>query len=252
MTKQPIIKVTDLHKTYGSKGEKQYEALKGINFTMQPGDFVGIMGASGSGKTTLLNMLATLDQPTSGTVEINGQDVTRLKGDQISDFRANQIGFIFQDFNLLETLTAFENIALPLSLQGVSRSKINAAVQKIAETLSITELLSKYPSELSGGQKQRVAAARGIIANPALLFGDEPTGALDSNSARELLELLTEINQEQHISVLLVTHDPFSASYCNRILFIKDGVIGKEINRDGRDRTEFYQDILEQLGTFEQ
>lgn len=252
MTKQPIIKVTDLHKTYGSKGEKQYEALKGINFTMQPGDFVGIMGASGSGKTTLLNMLATLDQPTSGTVEINGHDVTKLKGNQISDFRAKQIGFIFQDFNLLETLTAFENIALPLSLQGVSRGQINAAVQKIAETLSITQLLSKYPSELSGGQKQRVAAARGIIANPALLFGDEPTGALDSNSARELLELLTEINRDQHISVLLVTHDPFSASYCNRILFIKDGKIGKEINRDGRDRAEFYQDILEQLGTFEQ
>lgn len=252
MTNKPIINVTDLHKTYGGRGEKQYEALKGINFSMQPGDFVGIMGASGSGKTTLLNMLATLDQPTSGTVEINGHDVTKLKGNQISDFRANQIGFIFQDFNLLETLTAFENIALPLSLQGVGRNKITAAVTKIAQTLSITDLLNKYPSELSGGQKQRVAAARGIIANPALLFGDEPTGALDSNSARELLELLTEINRDQHISVLLVTHDPFSASYCNRILFIKDGVIGKEISRDGRDRTAFYQDILEQLGTFEQ
>ncbi|KRM94577.1 peptide ABC transporter ATPase [Lentilactobacillus senioris DSM 24302 = JCM 17472] len=252
MTEQPIIKVTDLRKTYGRKGEKQYEALKGINFTMQPGDFVGIMGASGSGKTTLLNMLATLDQPTSGRVEINGQDVTRLRGDQVSDFRAKQIGFIFQDFNLLETLTSFENIALPLSLQGTNRSAINAAVQKIAETLSITDILSKYPAELSGGQKQRVAAARGIIANPALLFGDEPTGALDSSSARELLELLTEINRKQHISVLLVTHDPFSASYCNRILFIKDGVIGKEISRDGRDRIEFYHDILEQLGTFEQ
>lgn len=252
MTEQPIIKVTDLRKTYGRKGEKQYEALKGINFTMQPGDFVGIMGASGSGKTTLLNMLATLDQPTSGRVEINGQDVTRLRGDQVSDFRAKQIGFIFQDFNLLETLTSLENIALPLSLQGTNRSAINAAVQKIAETLSITDILSKYPAELSGGQKQRVAAARGIIANPALLFGDEPTGALDSSSARELLELLTEINRKQHISVLLVTHDPFSASYCNRILFIKDGVIGKEISRDGRDRIEFYHDILEQLGTFEQ
>lgn len=171
----------------------------------------------------------------------------------MSDFRAKQIGFIFQDFNLLETLTSFENIALPLSLQGTNRSAINAAVQKIAETLSITDILSKYPAELSGGQKQRVAAARGIIANPALLFGDEPTGALDSSSARELLELLTEINRKQHISVLLVTHDPFSASYCNRILFIKDGgVIGKEISRDGRDRIEFYHDILEQLGTFEQ
>lgn len=187
MTNTPIINVTDLHKTYGKKGEKQYEALKGINFKMESGEFVGIMGASGSGKTTLLNMLATLDKPTSGTVEINGQDVTKLNGNKISDFRAHQIGFIFQDFNLLETLTAYENIALPLSLQGVNRKEIGTAVAQIAQTLSIEDLLDKYPAELSGGQKQRVAAARGIIAKPALLFGDEPTGALDSNSARELL-----------------------------------------------------------------
>ncbi|WP_172188549.1 ABC transporter ATP-binding protein [Lentilactobacillus kribbianus] len=252
MTNTPIINVTDLHKTYGKKGEKQYEALKGINFKMESGEFVGIMGASGSGKTTLLNMLATLDKPTSGTVEINGQDVTKLNGNKISDFRAHQIGFIFQDFNLLETLTAYENIALPLSLQGVNRKEIGTAVAQIAQTLSIEDLLDKYPAELSGGQKQRVAAARGIIAKPALLFGDEPTGALDSNSARELLELLKRINYEQLISILLVTHDPFSASYCDRILFIKDGVIGQEIKRDGRSRTEFYQEILEQLGTFEQ
>lgn len=252
MINEPIVSVSGLRKTYGEKNEKQYEALKGIDFNVEQGEFVGIMGASGSGKTTLLNMLATLDQPTSGKVMINSQDVTTLKGDKIADFRANEIGFIFQDFNLLETLTAEENIALPLSLQGVKKSAINQAVTAVAETLSIQDLLKKYPTELSGGQKQRVAAARGIVHKPALLLGDEPTGALDSNSARELLELLTDINQKQNVSVLLVTHDPFSASFCNRILFIKDGVIGQEIRRNGVSRTEFYQDILEKLGTFEQ
>lgn len=252
MNNQAIVSVSDLHKTYGGKNEKQYEALKGINFNVQPGEFVGIMGASGSGKTTLLNMLATLDRPTSGSVKINDQDVTKLKGNKIADFRANEIGFIFQDFNLLETLTAEENIALPLSLQGVRRSAINQAVNAVATTLSIEDLLKKYPTELSGGQKQRVAAARAIVHKPALLLGDEPTGALDSNSARELLELLTDINQKQGVSVLLVTHDPFSASFCDRILFIKDGVIGQELKRNGDSRTEFYQNILEKLGTFEQ
>lgn len=252
MNNQAIVSVSDLHKTYGGKNEKQYEALKGINFNVQPGEFVGIMGASGSGKTTLLNMLATLDRPTSGSVKINDQDVTKLKGNKIADFRANEIGFIFQDFNLLETLTAEENIALPLSLQGVRRSAINQAVNGVATTLSIEDLLKKYPTELSGGQKQRVAAARAIVHKPALLLGDEPTGALDSNSARELLELLTDINQKQGVSVLLVTHDPFSASFCDRILFIKDGVIGQELKRNGDSRTEFYQNILEKLGTFEQ
>ncbi|GEP18896.1 ABC transporter ATP-binding protein [Pediococcus argentinicus] len=252
MSEQPIISVSGLRKTYGGRSEKQYEALKGIDFDVQPGEFVGIMGASGSGKTTLLNMLATLDQPTSGTVKINGSDVTKLHGNKIADFRANEIGFIFQDFNLLETLTAFENIALPLSLQGVRKNQIKTTVYQIAAVLSISNLLDKYPTELSGGQKQRVAAARGIVHNPSLLLGDEPTGALDSKSARELLELLTQINQERDISVLLVTHDPFSASFCNRILFIKDGVIGQEIKRNDRSRNEFYQEILEQLGTFEQ
>ncbi|TLQ05178.1 ABC transporter ATP-binding protein [Pediococcus stilesii] len=252
MNNQATVSVSDLHKTYGGKNEKQYEALKGINFDVQSGEFVGIMGASGSGKTTLLNMLATLDRPTSGSVKINDQDVTKLKGNKIADFRANEIGFIFQDFNLLETLTAEENIALPLSLQGVRRSAINQAVNAVATTLSIEDLLKKYPTELSGGQKQRVAAARAIVHKPALLLGDEPTGALDSNSARELLELLTDINQKQGVSVLLVTHDPFSASFCDRILFIKDGVIGQELKRNGDSRTEFYQNILEKLGTFEQ
>jgi len=252
MTTTPIMTVADLHKTYGKTGSKQYEALKGINFDVQPGEFVGIMGASGSGKTTLLNMLATLDQPTSGEVTIHQQPITHLKGNQLADFRAKEIGFIFQDFNLLETMTAFENIALPLSLQNTPAKQIKPAVEKIAQQLGIQEFLTNYPNELSGGQKQRVAAARALINDPAILFGDEPTGALDSKSARELLDLFTKINLEQAVSILLVTHDPFSASFCHRILFIKDGQIGQELRRDDLNRSDFYQQILDTLGTFEQ
>lgn len=252
MANTPIMIVADLHKTYGKPGTKQYEALKGIDFEVNAGEFVGIMGASGSGKTTLLNMLATLDQPTSGEVTINQQPITHLKGNQLADFRAKEIGFIFQDFNLLETMTAFENIALPLTLQNVAAKKIKPAVETVASQLGISQFLNNYPNELSGGQKQRVAAARALINEPAMLFGDEPTGALDSKSARELLDLFTTINREQAVSILLVTHDPFSASYCQRILFIKDGKIGQELHRGDRSRTDFYQQILDTLGTFEQ
>ncbi|CAM3139948.1 ABC transporter ATP-binding protein [Lactiplantibacillus plajomi] len=248
----PIMTVSDLHKTYGKPGTKQYEALKGIDFDVQPGEFVGIMGASGSGKTTLLNMLATLDKPTSGEVTIHQQPITHLKGNQLADFRAKEIGFIFQDFNLLETMTAFENIALPLTLQNVASKKIKPAVEAVATQLGIAEFLNNYPNELSGGQKQRVAAAQALINEPAMLFGDEPTGALDSKSARELLDLFTKINQERAVSILLVTHDPFSASYCQRILFIKDGRIGQELHRGEQSRADFYQQILDNLGTFEQ
>jgi putative ABC transport system ATP-binding protein len=247
----PIVSVKALRKTYGKPGEKQYEALKGITFEVAPGEFVGIMGASGSGKTTLLNILATLDQPTSGEVLINQQNVANLKGNQVADFRAHQVGFIFQDFNLLENLTNAENIALPLSLQNVSAKKIKPKVDQVASQLSIEAILDKYPTEISGGQKQRVAAARALVSEPAILFGDEPTGALDSGSARDLLEMLTEVNQEQHVPVLLVTHDPFSASYCQRILFIKDGQIGQELVRGEQSRQAFYQSILDTLGTFQ-
>ncbi|AVK61001.1 bacitracin ABC transporter ATP-binding protein [Lactobacillus sp. CBA3605] len=252
MTNNPIMTVTDLHKTYGKAGSKQYEALKGINFNVNAGEFVGIMGASGSGKTTLLNMLATLDQPTSGQVTINQQPITHLKGNQLADFRAKEIGFIFQDFNLLETMTAYENIALPLTLQNTPAKKIKPAVAAVATHLGINDFLTNYPNELSGGQKQRVAAARALINEPAILFGDEPTGALDSKSARELLDLFTTINAAQAVSILLVTHDPFSASYCQRILFIKDGQIGQELNRGTQTRQAFYQQVLDTLGTFEQ
>ncbi|KRK96676.1 peptide ABC transporter ATPase [Levilactobacillus acidifarinae DSM 19394] len=242
--------VHHLEKTYGKAGERPYTALKDLNFSVAEGEFVGIMGASGSGKTTLLNMLSTLDTPTKGDVIVNGHDVTKMRSNQLSDFRAQEVGFIFQDFNLLESLTAEENIGLPLALQGTASKVMDQAIHAVAETLSITDLLKKYPAQLSGGQKQRVAAARAIVHQPSILMGDEPTGALDSTSARELLDLLTTINRDQHMSVLLVTHDPFSASFCQRILFIKDGQIGSELNRGDLDRKDFYQQVLTELGTF--
>ncbi|WP_459127698.1 ABC transporter ATP-binding protein [Latilactobacillus curvatus] len=245
-----VVSVKDVKKTYGKPNEKQYTALKGVTFDVKQGEFVGIMGASGSGKTTLLNILSTLDKLTAGQVEINGQAINGLKGNELADFRAKEIGFMFQDFNLLENLTAYENMALPLTLQNVGGKKVRDLVTSIAKTLSIDSLLNKYPTELSGGQKQRVAAARALVHNPAILFGDEPTGALDSKSAKELLDTMAQLNEEQRVSILLVTHDPFSASYCQRILFIKDGQIGQELVHGDKSREAFYQEILDTLGTF--
>ncbi len=243
-----ILKVNQLTKTYGKKGEKQYQALKGINFELNRGEFVGIMGASGSGKTTLLNILSTLDKPTSGNVVINGKDITTLKKNQMADFRGKEIGFIFQDFNLLDNLTNRENIALPLSLQNVKAREINNQVEAIASRLNITQILDKYPAEVSGGQKQRIASARALVHNPSILFGDEPTGALDSKSATELLNTMDDLNKNDQVSILMVTHDPYSASYAQRILFIKDGKIGKELKKDDKSREEFYQEIIAELG----
>ena len=245
-----VVSVKDVQKTYGKANEKQYTALKGVTFDVQRGEFVGIMGASGSGKTTLLNILSTLDKPTAGEVKINDQEISRLKGNALADFRAQEIGFMFQDFNLLENLTAYENMALPLTLQNVTGKKVREKITTIAKTLSIDAILNKYPTELSGGQKQRVAAARALVHNPAILFGDEPTGALDSKSARELLDTMAQLNEEQRVSILLVTHDPFSASYCQRIIFIKDGQIGQELVRGDKTREAFYQEVLDTLGTF--
>ncbi|RRG04920.1 MAG: ABC transporter ATP-binding protein [Lactobacillus sp.] len=251
-TQSTIVAVTDVRKVYGKANEKQYEALHDVSFQIQAGEFVGIMGASGSGKTTLLNILSTLDQPTSGSVKINQQEITHLRGNQLADFRAKEIGFIFQDFNLLENMTAYENIALPLSLQNVSAKKARPLIEKIAATLGISEILNNYPTEISGGQKQRVASARALVHQPSILMGDEPTGALDSKSAKSLLDTMTKLNQQQQVSILLVTHDPFSASYCQRILFIKDGQIGQELKRGDRIKEAFYQDILGVLGLTEQ
>lgn len=246
MTK--VVQVDNVTKVYGKRSEKKYEALKGITFDVKQGEFVGIMGASGSGKTTLLNILSTLDKPTSGKVLINGRDITDLNKNQMADFRGQEIGFIFQDFNLLDNLTNRENIALPLSLQNVKSRKIEPKVDNIASRLGIKEILAKYPAEVSGGQKQRVAAARALVHDPSILYGDEPTGALDSDSATELLETMKDLNEKDKVSILMVTHDPYSASYAQRILFIKDGKIGKELNRNDKNREEFYQEIITELG----
>ncbi len=243
-----ILRVDQVTKTYGKKGEKQYQALKGISFAIEQGEFVGIMGASGSGKTTLLNILSTLDKPTSGHALVNKQDITALKNNQMADFRGKEIGFIFQDFNLLDNLTNRENIALPLSLQGVKAKEIDGKAMAIAKRLGIESILDKYPAEISGGQKQRVASARALVHNPAILYGDEPTGALDSQSATELLKTMADLNKNDQVSILMVTHDPYSASYAQRILFIKDGKIGKEIKKENKTREEFYQDIIAELG----
>jgi len=248
---EKIVDVRDIVKIYGKRNEKQTTALNGISLSVESGEFIGIMGASGSGKSTLLNILSTLDQPTHGKIAINHKDITTLKGNKLADFRAREIGFIFQDFNLLENLTASENIAVPLSLQGVTPKLIRKRISEIALRLGIEEILDKYPTEISGGQKQRVAAARALITQPTILLGDEPTGALDSNSAKDLLDMMAELNEKDHVSILLVTHDPFSASYCNRILFIKDGTIYQELSRDGQDRQQFYQRILAILGNLE-
>ena len=246
-----ILRVDQVTKIYGKRGEKQYQALKGINFAVNSGEFVAIMGASGSGKTTLLNILSTLDKPTSGNVFINHQDNSTLNANQLADFRSRQIGFIFQDFNLLENLTNRENIALPLSLQGISPRKIDPLVDKIATRLGIKEILAKYPAEVSGGQKQRVAAARALVHEPAILLADEPTGALDSKSARELLFTMADLNQNDGITTLMVTHDPFAASFASRILFIKDGQIGEQMLKNGQSRQEFYHLLIDHLDTAE-
>lgn len=249
---EKIVSINEVKKTYGKGNQKKTEALKGISFEVEKGEFVGIMGASGSGKSTLLNLLATLDKPTGGKITINQADVTKLSGNKLADFRSREIGFIFQDFNLLENLTAAENIAVPLSLQGVKGKEIHRRVAAVAQRLSIESILSSYPAQISGGQKQRVAAARALITQPTILLGDEPTGALDSNSARDLLDTMEELNQKDQVSILLVTHDPFSASYCQRILFIKDGVIYQEVKRENQTREAFYRQILSILGNLEQ
>lgn len=225
--KTTVIDVKNVKKVYGKKGENQSHALKGVSFSIQEGEFVGIMGPSGSGKTTLLNVISTLDKATGGVVEIAGTDITKMKQGELSDFRSKKLGFIFQDFNLLENLSVYENIVLPLSLQGVSSRNIGPKVEKVADMLGISEILQKYPSEVSGGQKQRSAAARALVHEPAIILGDEPTGSLDSKNATSLLDAMTNLNQEQGVSIMMVTHDPYSASYCQRILFKTESYIKK-------------------------
>ncbi|WP_242304744.1 ABC transporter ATP-binding protein [Bacillus cereus group sp. BfR-BA-01350] len=243
---RPVVDVKNVQKVYGKKGENQSYALKGLSFSIREGEFVGIMGPSGSGKTTLLNVISTLDHATDGKVEIAGTDITKMRQGALSDFRSKKLGFIFQDFNLLENLSIYENIALPLSLQGVPSRKIGPKVTKVAEMLGISAILKKYPSEVSGGQKQRSAAARALVHEPAIILGDEPTGALDSKNATSLLDAMKSLNEEQNVSIMMVTHDPFSASYCQRILFIQDGELYRELHRT-TNREMFYKEILNVL-----
>ncbi len=244
-----VVEVNHVQKIYGNKGENQSVALKDISFTMKKGEFIGIMGPSGSGKTTLLNTLSTLDRSTKGDIRIAGIDITKMNNSELADFRVSTLGFIFQDFNLLENLTLYENIALPLSLQDVKAAKIKERVHTVASQLGISDILQKFPAEVSGGQKQRTAAARALVHEPAIILGDEPTGALDSKNAISLLETLTELNKKQNVSILMVTHDPQSASYCERILFIQDGELYKELKRSG-DAASFYKEILSVLASF--
>ncbi|MHC1682204.1 MAG: ABC transporter ATP-binding protein [Clostridiaceae bacterium] len=241
-----VLKATNLKKIYGSKGNV-YTALDDINLDIKEGEFIGIMGPSGAGKTTLLNIISTIDKPTSGSVVIDNEELSKMKEDKLASFRRNKLGFIFQDFNLLDTLTLKENIALPLALSKVNVKEIDKRVYEIADTLGIRDILNKYPYEVSGGQKQRAAASRAIITKPKLILADEPTGALDSKSSSELLEALSELNTNHKATIMLVTHDAFAASYCKRILFIKDGVLYTELVKGKASRREFFQKIFDVL-----
>ena len=240
----PVLEVAHLEKVYGALGNVT-RALNDVNFTVNRGEFVGIMGASGSGKSTLLNCVSTIDSATSGIIRINGQDVTRMKQAKLSQFRREELGFIFQDSNLLDTLTARENIALPLTIARMNAAEISTRVQDVAARLSISQVLDKYPYQMSGGQQQRVAAARALVTDPTMIMADEPTGALDSKSARLLLESLEALNRRLRATVLMVTHDSFAASYTCRVLFIRDGKIFTELRRGDTDRREFFDRIME-------
>ncbi|MBN1044746.1 MULTISPECIES: ABC transporter ATP-binding protein [unclassified Clostridium] len=240
-----ILEIKNLSKTYG-KGDNSYIALKDINIDISKGEFVGIMGPSGAGKSTLLNITSTIDTPTNGEVLIEGMDITKLKKAELAKFRQSKLGFIFQDFNLLDTLTVKENIALPLALAGKNPKIIEKQVLEIATTLGISDLLSKYPYEISGGQKQRTAASRAIITNPSLILADEPTGALDSKSSANLLESIERLNKENGATIMMVTHDATAASYCKKVIFIKDGVLYKELIRKDSQKG-FFHEIMDTL-----
>lgn len=239
-----ILSVEKIEKYYGNKGNIT-KALDNISLKVYEGEFVGIMGPSGSGKTTLLNCISTIDEVTAGKIIINDNDITRLKSKQLDKFRQNELGFIFQDFNLLDTLTAYENIALALTIKGERPSEIDKNIKEVAGYLDIQEILSKYPYQMSGGQKQRVASARAIVTKPSLILADEPTGALDSKSSRLLLERFEKLNKELNATILMVTHDAFTASYAHKILFIKDGKIFTELIRGNDSRKEFFNRIIE-------
>lgn len=239
-----ILKIDKIEKYYGSRSSLT-KAINNISFEVSKGEFVAIMGQSGSGKTTLLNVISTIDRVTSGSIYVGGKDITKLKGNALNRFRREELGFIFQDFNLLDTLTAYENIALSLSIQNIQAREIDERITKVAKELDIKDILNKYPYQMSGGQKQRVASARAIITNPSLVLADEPTGALDSKSARMLLEKFNYLNETLKATILMVTHDAFTASYASRVIFIKDGRIFSEIIRGELSRKEFFDKIID-------
>ena len=239
-----ILKIENIEKYYGSKSSLT-KAIDNISFEVEKGEFVAIMGSSGSGKTTLLNCISTIDKVTAGHIFVGETDITKLKGNDLNKFRREDLGFIFQDFNLLDTLTAYENIALALSIQNVSPKEIDKRIKKVAKELDIESVLKKYPYQMSGGQKQRVAAARAIITNPCLVLADEPTGALDSKSSKMLLEKLTYLNNALGATILMVTHDAYAESYATRIIFIKDGKIYNEIRKGNDTRKEFFDKIID-------
>lgn len=242
---ETILRVETLKKYYG-KEPNITKALNGISFQVVKGEFLGIMGSSGSGKTTLLNCLATIIKPTDGSIQMQEKDLGQLKGSQLADYRGKEIGYLFQNFELLDNLTAKENILLPLSLHKVDANESKVRLELLSQYLDISELLDKFPSQLSGGQRQRVAAARALILDPKIVFADEPTGALDSKNATILMQKLSEMNQVEETTILMVTHDSVAASFCNRILFIQDGKLFHEIRRDypRESQEDFYHRIL--------
>lgn len=241
---EKILRIESIEKYYGNKSNLT-KAVDNITFDVDDGEFLAIMGASGSGKSTLLNCISTIDRVTSGHIYLRNEDITKLKGNKLTKFRRDSLGFIFQDFNLLDTLTSFENIALALTIQKTNYKLIDQKVIQVAKALGIEEILNKYPYELSGGQKQRVACARAIVTDPDLILADEPTGALDSKSARMLLDSLNVLNSKLNATIVMVTHDPFTASYADRVIFIKDGKIFNEIIRGENSRKVFFNGIME-------
>lgn len=239
-----ILRIRNIEKYYGNRTNLT-KAIDNISFDVNEGEFVAIMGASGSGKTTLLNCIATIDRVSAGHIYVEGNDITELNDKQLAAFRRDKLGFIFQDFNLLDTLTAYENIAFALSIQKVNYKEIDRRIREMSVKLGIEEILNKYPYQMSGGQRQRVSATRAIITNPKLILADEPTGALDSKSSKMLLERLQYLNNDISATILMVTHDTFSASYSSRVIFIKDGKIFNEIIRGNKSRKEFFDEIID-------